>query len=91
MISKFHAHGTGCLVAYNFFISQRPAVILSQNEIQTPADTTISKTFQNTSCMVTKTMVKVRNRMDCTTAFRGAIAPADDITLRVQPLYESCE
>ena len=35
--------------------------------------------------------VKVRKRMDWTTAFRRAIALADDITLRVQPLYESCE
>ena len=67
---------------YNFFISQRPAVILSGNEIQTPADTTISNLFQNTSCMVTKITVKLRKRPDCTTTFRGAIAPADDITLR---------
>ena len=34
-------------------------------------------------------MVKVRKHMDCTTAFRRTIAPVDDITLRVQPLYES--
>ena len=33
--------------------------------------------------------VKDRKRIDCTTAFRGAIALADDITRRVQPLYES--
>ena len=66
-----------------FLVSQRPAVILSENEIQTPADTTIFKTFQNTSFMVTKTMVKVRKRPDCTTTFRRAIAPVDDITLRV--------
>ena len=33
---------------YNFFVSQRPAVILSGNEIQTPADTTISKLFAET-------------------------------------------
>ena len=75
----------------NLFASQRPAVILSENEIQTPADTTISKLFQNTSFMVTKTKVKVRKRMDSTTTFRRAIAPVDDITLRVQPLYESCK
>ena len=91
MISKFPAHGTGCLVTSNFFASQRPAVILSENEIQTPADRTISKVFQNTSFMIKKIKVKVRNRTDCTTAFRRAIAPVDDITLRVQPLYESCE
>ena len=71
------------MVPYNFFVSQRPAVILSENEIQTPADTTISKLFQNTSFMVTKMKVKVRKRPDCTTTFRRAIAPVDDITLRV--------
>ena len=79
------------MVPYNVLDSQRPTVILSGNKIQTPADTMISKVFQNTSFMVTKIIVEVRKRMDCTTAFRGAIAPVDDITLRVQPLYESCE
>ena len=58
-------------------------MILSENEIQTPADTTISKLFQNTSFTVTKIMVEVRKRPGCTTTFRGAIAPVDDITLRV--------
>ena len=71
------------MVPYNFCVSQRPAVILSGNEIQTPADTTIFKSFQNTSFLVTKTMVKVRNRTDRTTAFRRTIAPVDAITLRV--------
>ena len=52
------------MVPYNFFVSQHPAVILSGNKIQTPADTTISKLFQNTSVMVTKTMVKVRKPTD---------------------------
>ena len=75
-------HGTGCLAPYNFFVSQRPAVVLWENGIQTPADTTIFKSFQNTSFMVTKAMVKVRKRMDRTTAFRRTIAHVDDITLR---------
>ena len=66
-----------------FFASQRPAVILWENEIQTPADTTIGKSFQITSCLVTKTKVKVRKRTDCTTAFRRTIAPVDAITRRV--------
>ena len=52
------------MAPYNFLDSQRPAVILSEHEIQTPADTTISKLFQNTSFMVTKIMVKVRKRPD---------------------------
>ena len=77
------------MAPYNFLDSQRPDVILWESEIQTPADTTIFKSFQNTSFMVTKIMVEVRKRMDCTTPFRRAIAPVDDITLRVQPLYES--
>ena len=71
----------GALAPYNFFISQRPAVILSDNEIQTTADTTTSKLFQDTSFMVTKIMVKVRKRMDRTTAFRRTIVLVDDITL----------
>ena len=83
MIFKFPVHGTGCLATYNFLVSQRPAVILSGNEIQTPADTTISKLFQNTSYMVTKTKVEIRKRPDCTTTFPRAIAPVDAITLRV--------
>ena len=91
MIFKFPVHGTGCSDPYNFLDSQRPAVILSGSKIQTPADTTIFKCFQNTSFMVTKINVKLRKRPDCTTTFRRAIAPVDDITLRVQPLYESCE
>ena len=32
--------------------------------------------------MVTKIMVKIRKRPDCTTTFRRTIVPADDITLR---------
>ena len=68
------------------FASQRPAVIIWENEIHTPADTTISKLFQNTSFTVTEIMVEVRNRMYCTTAIRRAIAPVDDITLWVRPL-----
>ena len=83
MISKFPVYGPGCLVPYNFLDSQRPAVILSENKIQTPADTTISKVLQNTSCMLTKSTVKVRKRTGRTTTFRRAIAPVDDITLRV--------
>ena len=71
------------MAPYNFLDAQRPTVILSENEIQTPADTTIGKSFHNTSVMVTKIKVKVRNRTDCTTTFRRAIAPVDDITLRV--------
>ena len=52
------------MAPYNFFASQRPAVILWENEIQTPAGTTTFKGFQNTSFMVTKTIVKDRKRMD---------------------------
>ena len=83
MISKFPVHGTGCLCTYNFLNSQRQAVILRESKIQTPADTTIPNVFQDTSFIVTKMKVKVRKRMDCTTTFRRAIAPVDDITLRV--------
>ena len=82
MIFEIRPHDDGCVFPYNFFVSQRPAVILSENDIQTPADMTISKVFQITSIRITKSDLKVQNRPDCTTVFRGAIAPADDITLR---------
>ena len=59
MISKFPVHGAGCLSTYNFFDSQRPTVILSGNEIQTPADTTIAQLFQNTSFTVATITVEV--------------------------------
>ena len=57
-------------------------MILAGNLLEARADQTISKLFTITSFTVTKIQVKVRKRMDRTTAFRRAIAPADDITLR---------
>ena len=77
------------MAPYNFLDSQRPDVIRWESEIQTPADTTIFKCFQNTLFILTKMKVEIRKRPDCTTTFRRAIAPVNDITLRVQPLYES--
>ena len=85
MISKFPVRGTGCLCTYNFLDSQRPAVIFSENKIQTPADTTIFKYFQNTSFIVTIIKAEIRKTTDCTTAFRRTIALVDDITLRPNP------
>ena len=83
MISKFPVHGTGCSDSYNFLVSQRRDVILSENNLQAKADQTTAKLAQNTSFIVTKMELKVRKRPDCTTTFRRAIAPVDDITLRV--------
>ena len=40
-IFKIRPHDGGCVSSYNFFASQRPAVILSENDIQAPADRTI--------------------------------------------------
>ena len=83
MIFKFPVHGTGCSDSYNFLVSQRRDVILSEINLEARADQTISKLFQNTSFMVTKINVKVRKRPDCTTTFRRAITPVDAITVRV--------
>ena len=91
MIFKFPVHETGCVATYNFLDSQRPTVLLSVNEIHARADQTNCGDFQTSSFTVTKMKIKVRKRPDCTTTFRRAIAPVDDITLRVQPLHESCE
>ena len=68
--------------SYNFFVWQRPAVILAESRVQARADWAISKLFAITSFLVTETMVKSQKFIDRTTPFRGAIAPVDDITLR---------
>ena len=70
------------MAAYNFLVSQRPAVILAGNLLQARADQTIFKTFQGAPFMVTQIILKIRKRMDRTTAFRLTIGPVDDITLR---------
>ena len=57
-------------------------MILAGNLLEARADQTICSLFQNTIFTVTKVQVKVRKPTDQTTAFRGAIAPVDDITLR---------
>ena len=57
-------------------------MILAGDLLEARADQTISKLFTITSFTVTKIQVKVRKPMDRTTAFRGAIVPGDDITLR---------
>ena len=70
------------MATYNFLVSQRLAVILAGNLLEARTDQTIAKLLTTKHVTVTKTMVKVRKRMDRTTAFRRAIAPVDDITLR---------
>ena len=57
-------------------------MILAGNLLEARADQTICSLFQNTQFTVTKIRAKVRKPMDRTTAFRRAIAPVDDITLR---------
>ena len=82
MIFEIRPHEHGCVFPYNFFVSQPPAVILSENDIQAPADRTILTEFLITSFSISKIKVKVPKRMNSTTSIRGAIAPAEDITLR---------
>ena len=82
LILKFPVHGPNCLATYNFLVSQRLTVILSGNLLEARADQTIVTHFTIKSFTVTKIQVKVRKRMDCTTTFRRAIVPADDIILR---------
>ena len=67
---------------YNFLVSQRLTVILAGNLLEARATSTIETDFLISSFTVTKNQSKIRKRIDYTTAFRGAIAPADDITLR---------
>ena len=82
VISEFAVHGPGCLATYNFLVSQCLAVILAGNLLQARATSTIETDFLISSFTMTKIKVKVRKRMDRTTAFRRTIAPVDDITLR---------
>ena len=64
------------------FVSQRPAVILSENDIQAPADRMILTEFLITSFSISKIKVKVPKRTNSVAPIRGALAPAEDITLR---------
>ena len=82
MIFEIRPHDDGCVGAYNFFASQRPAVILSENDIQAPAGRMLLTEFLITSFSISKMKVKDRKRIDCWRPIRGAIAPAEDITLR---------
>ena len=66
-------------------------MILSENEIQTPADRMIWTEFLITSVSISEIHLKDRKRTDCRGRIRGAIAPDNAITSRVQPLYEACE
>ena len=65
MIFEIRPHDHGCVCPYNFFVSQRPAVILSENDIQAPADRTILSEFLITPFSISKMKVKDRKRIDC--------------------------
>ena len=82
VISKCSGSCTGCLVRYNFLDSQRPEAIGRAYEASHTGGCFDFKSFSNNVDGVKKIELKVRKRMDCTTTFRRAIAPADDITLR---------
>ena len=82
MISKFSDACTGCLATYNFLDSQRPDVIGTADEAPHTGGRDDLDSFSNKDDGVNKFKVKDRKRIDCTTAFRRIIAPADDITLR---------
>ena len=81
MIFEIRPHDHGCVDTYNFFVSQRPAVILSENDIQAPADRMILTEFLITSFSISKIKVKDRKRIDATGAIRERITPVDDMTL----------
>ena len=68
---------------YNFLDSQRPDAIVTAYEAPHAGGWFDLDSFSNKVDGAKKIEVKVRKRMDCTTTFRRAIAPADDITLRV--------
>ena len=82
-ISKCSGSCTRCLATYNFLDFQRPEVIGRADEASHSGGCDNLDSFSNKVDGVKKIEVKDRKRIDCTTTFRRAIAPADDITLRV--------
>ena len=82
VISKFHAHWTGCYgyVWLSWFATSSRDTFRKWNS--NTGGHNDFKLFQNTLLMVTKIMVKVRKPPDWTTTFRRTIAPVDDINLR---------
>ena len=67
---------------YNFFVSQRPALILSGNQIQTYSNRIISTNLHEPSWSTKKIKSKGRKFIHRTSPIRGANSPADAITLR---------
>ena len=72
----------GCVVTYNFFVSQRPGLILSGNQIQTYWSCMISKLFRFSFFLIKKINSKARKVPHRTGPIREANPPADAITLR---------
>ena len=67
---------------YNVFVSQRLAVILSENQIQTYCRCMISRLFPNSIFSIAKIRSKGRKFIVCTSSFAWTIAPAGAISLR---------
>ena len=91
MIFEFRAHAQRGLDAHNVLDSQRPNVKLAEHLLQKPEATTIWMDFTTAAMQTTKTDPKDRKPTNQRGRNRGAIAPGNAITLRVQPLYEPCE
>ena len=82
MIFEILPHDDGCVGSYNFFVSQRPALILSGNQIQTYSNRIITRNLHEQFWTTEKIKSKGRKFTHRTSPIRGANPPADAITLR---------
>ena len=71
-----------CVGTYNFFVSQRLAVILSENQIQRYCSCMISRLFRNSTVSIAKSGPKVENLPFAQFQSSGQLPPADVIYLR---------
>ena len=70
------------MARYNFFVSQRQALILSRNEIQSYSNRIITRNLHEPRSPTEKIKSKGRKFTQRTGPIRGANPPADAITLR---------
>ena len=79
---NFGAMHDPSLGTYNLFVSQRLALILSENKLQRYCCWMFSKLFRDSCLSIAKIRPKGGKIIDCTSSFVWAIAPAGAISLR---------
>ena len=80
-ISNFLCHGKPCVATYNFVVSQRPAFILSENNLQTYLICLSTKLFQYSI------MGRSNSKVNSETPRNPALQIVDQLTLLMQLRY----